>query len=367
MDMLDSDGQRSIPALSPLAVGTICGLLSAIGYTATNACLKQVAADEVNAFWVSAVKAGPTLLFFVPVAFFQALAAKRGGPRVIPEPRVFWLLLGCAIVGQVGGNVGFQYGLQYVGLGISVAICLGAIQIFGAILGRIFLTEPITPRALGAIALLLAALAALSVGAKIPDRAHTAWQIALGILSLCVSGFSYAVIGVAIRYGVTGRTTIAFTLSVIGLVGVTSLTGLTWLQIGCDKMAATTERQWLIMLAAGVLNALSFLALTKAYQATTVTYVAIMNACQTAMAGIVGVFFFKEPWTYSLTIGLILTALGVLLMALKRKTHTQAGEIAQAGAPAGDVNLEALSAAPLVSETSANALPAAPDGPLTPR
>lgn len=315
MDEPDSEAKRVKISLSPLAVGTVCGLLSAVGYTITNACLKQVADDQLNAFWVSAVKALPTVLICAPWAIYQS----RCGLRVFPQsPRVFWLLFASAFVGQIGGNVGFQFGLQYVGIGISVAVCLGAIQIFGAILGRIFLLEPVTIRAVGAIALLLGALAALSTGAKIEAKPHTTWEIVLGITSLCVSGFAYAVIGVAIRYGVTGRTTIAFTLSIIGAVGVCCLGAIAFFQIGAAGMAATTQPQWASMLLAGLFNALSFLALTKAYQATTVTYVAIMNACQTALAAFVGAAFFGEKWTNSLTVGLILTALGVTMMALKR-------------------------------------------------
>jgi DME family drug/metabolite transporter len=317
MDKLDTEAKPAPQGLSPVAVGTICGLLAAIGYTATNTCLKQLADSNLNAFWISAVKAFPTLLICAPWALFQS----RIGLRVMPEVRVFWLLLLCAIVGQIGGNVGFQVGLEYVGLGISVAICLGTIQIFGAILGRIFLTEAITIRAIGAMVLLFGALGSLSMGAKMSVKPHTPWEIAIGIASLCASGFAYAVIGVAIRYGVTGRTTIAYTLSIIGCVGVVCLGSIAWWNIGLSGMAATTVDQWSAMLVAGLLNALSFLALTKAYQATTVTYVAIMNACQTAMAALIGVLLFQEQWSASLVVGLILTAAGVLMMALKRGTR----------------------------------------------
>lgn len=342
MNHLDSDPKPSPPLLSPLAIGTICGLLSAVGYTITNACLKQVANQDLNAFWVSAIKAFPTVLLCAPWALFQS----RVGIRVLPEPRVFWLLFCAAFVGQIGGNVGFQYGLQFVGMAISVAICLGTIQIFGALLGRIFLQEAVTPRVIGAIALLLCALVALTIGAESKEKRKsqssvttssgaqtdaqaettlatrkkppTPLQIALGIASLCVSGFAYAVVGVAIRYGVTGRTTIAFTLTVNCAVGVLCLGAIAFCQIGVGGITATTPQQWTAMLLAGFVNALSFLALTKAYQATTVTYVAIMNACQTAMAALVGAVLFGEKWTTSLTVGLVLTALGVTLMALKR-------------------------------------------------
>jgi drug/metabolite transporter, DME family len=343
MDKPDSDAKSTRTALSPLAVGTICGLLSAVGYTITNACLKQVADQSLNAFWVSSIKAFPTVLICAPWAFWQSQTAVR----VVPAPRVFWLLFGAALIGQIGGNVGFQFGLQYVGMAISVAICLGTIQIFGAILGRIFLLEPITIRAVAAIVLLLGALAALTLGAESTKekadqppatqsassnvaaikKPPTSLDVAAGVLSLCVSGFSYAVVGVAIRYGVTGRTTIAFTLSVNGGVGFLCLGAIAFCQIGPSGIAGTTAQQWSAMLLAGFVNALSFLALTKAYQATTVTYVAIMNACQTAMAALVGALVFGEPWTASLSVGLILTAMGVTLMAFRRRQRPVLEEV----------------------------------------
>ena len=79
-------------------------------------------------------------------------------------------------------------------------------------------------------------------------KPHTPLEIALGVASLCVSGFSYAVVGVAIRYGVSGRTTIAFTLSVNGGVGVLCLGAIAFTQIGVNGVAATTSQQWGVML-----------------------------------------------------------------------------------------------------------------------
>ena len=77
---------------------------------------------------------------------------------------------------------------------------------------------------------------------------------------------------------------------------------------------------------AGIINAISFLALTKAYQATTVTYVAIMNACQTAMAALVGALLFGEKWTTSLTIGLVLTARWAFYSRLSKRGKRLAPE-----------------------------------------
>ena len=70
---------------------------------------------------------------------------------------------------------------------------------------------------------------------------------------------------------------------------------------------------------AGVSNAVAFWALTKALQLTGVVYVNALNASQTAMAALAGVFFFQEAITLPLMAGVALTAVGLLLMKRRRK------------------------------------------------
>ena len=84
--------------------------------------------------------------------------------------------------------------------------------------------------------------------------------------------------------------------------------------LGWRGILATTAWDWGIMLAAGVLNAVAFFALSKALRLVTVVHVNLVNASQVAMAAVAGVAFFDEAWTAALSIGVGLTVLGLLVM-----------------------------------------------------
>jgi drug/metabolite transporter (DMT)-like permease len=136
-----------------LVWGTILGVVSAVGYTATNIFLRSVA--HCDPMWVSFVKAGPTALFLAPWIVLQ-------GGRGFPKGASLALLILTALLGQLGGNVLFQWSLGVLGISLTVPICMGCIILAGAILGRAVLNEPITPRMLLSMGVLIAAIWLLS-------------------------------------------------------------------------------------------------------------------------------------------------------------------------------------------------------------
>ena len=305
------------------AIGVLCGLASAVGYTLTNICLRSV--THCDPIWVSCVKAWPTVVLVGP--WLIVLVAR--GERVLPAPRVTFVLILAGLCGQLGGNIIFQASLGIVGIAITAPVTLGAIIVGGAILGRIFLHEPITPRAAVSSLILIAAIAVLSLGAgevhrsidahSGSDAGHSAFLVALGVGGACVSGLAYAVLGVVIRYGVTGRAALSVTLFSTAMVGILSLGALSTWRIGFDGMRQTTQADFALMLLAGVFNAAAFLALTKALQLTTVVVVNSLNATQAAMAAVVGMVFFDEAITQWLLVGTTLTIVGLVLMKGRRR------------------------------------------------
>mgnify|MGYP006961788628 CR=1 FL=1 len=100
--------------------GTLCGLFSAVGYTAANACLRAV--SDCDPIWVSAMKAIPTLVMVGPWIAVQACR----GRKILPEPHVLWLLAIGALIGQLIGNVVFQWSLGVIGLALAVPLTLVA-------------------------------------------------------------------------------------------------------------------------------------------------------------------------------------------------------------------------------------------------
>jgi drug/metabolite transporter (DMT)-like permease len=312
-------------APSPHVVfGTLCGLFSAVGYTAANACLRSV--SDCDPIWVSAVKAVPTLLLVGPWIAVQACR----GRKILPERHVLVLLSIGALIGQVIGNVVFQWSLGVIGLALAVPLTLGTIILGGALLGRTLLHEPLTLRMLASVLTLIAAITVLSLGAgeayqsvaggSEVERADW-WLIALGVAAAMLSGIAYSILGVVIRYGVKGRASLAITLFTVSLLGVISLGGWSHWRIGWHGMWDTAPDDFVMMVWAGVFNAVAFLALTKALQLANLVYVNALNATQATMAAIAGVLLFHEALSGELAVGVVLTIAGLLMMKQGRRTE----------------------------------------------
>ncbi len=245
----------------PLVFGSICGLLSAVGYTAANVCLRAV--SHCDPVWVSTVKAAPTVILFSP----WLVLLWRRGERIIPARRVLGILLIASLVCQLFGNVAFQWSLGIVGIALTVPLTLGTMIIAGAIMGRIYLHESVTARMAISLMVLIAAICVLSLGAGeasssiLPTaESFSIWLVIAGVAVACLSGISYALLGVVIRYGVTGRVSVASTLVTVTLTGLVSLGALSLWRTGLQGMLDTNSRDFAVMAAAGVFNAVAFLA-----------------------------------------------------------------------------------------------------------
>jgi len=294
--------------------GCVCAFTAAIGYTAANICLRAV--THLDPFWVSAVKSFPTVALAAP----YLLATAVSGERVLPTKRIFGMIVLAGLFGQLGGNVCFQWSLGVIGMALAVPMTLGSLLIGGAVLGRMFLHEPVSLRMTASMAVLVFSICVLSFGAAdasmaVRDGSGLSSQIVLlGVGAAVLCGFSYAVLGVVIRHGVTGRASISTTLFTIGMIGMTVLGGLCYQRLGWEGMLATSETDFAIMLLAGIFNAGAFLALTKSLQLIGVTYVNSLNGCQTALAALGGVLIFGEPLSGTLWLGTALTVVGLLMM-----------------------------------------------------
>lgn len=295
---------------------TILGLVSAVGYTAANIGLRTV--SDCDPVWVSCVKSLPTLIFVAPFFWWQLRKQKVQ----FVSRRFVVVLVVTSILGQLGGNAVFQWSLGVIGIALSVPLTLGALIVSGAIMGRYFLGEPVTSRTLVAIVLLTLSVFVLSLGA---ESAHASvvgslvsdvswWHIGLGVGGALFAGTSYAVLGVVLRYGMSNGTSVSFALFVVSVVGVISLGGVSLNRFGVDVLHQYSLEQYGVMLAAGVFNALAFLALTKAFQLAPMVYINAINGSQAAMAAVAGVIIFRESPTSALWIGVVLTIFGVAIL-----------------------------------------------------
>jgi DME family drug/metabolite transporter len=319
--------QPTAPPRRALLVGTICGLIAAVGYTATNACLRQVALEDP--LWVCCLRALPTVLLFGPVVLWRMLR----GEQAFPSRKVIGIIVLGAVFSQLIGNGLFQWSLQVVGLAMAVPLCLGTLIVGSAVLGRAWLKEPITPRTATSLMLLVGAIVVLSLGANAAHRAvseslgvasaegHSAWQIAAGVAAACGSGVFFSMLGVTIRYSVTNQAAPTTMMFIVGLVGTVGLGIMTFGRLGIAGVADTTAADLAAMLGAGVLNALSFIFMTKALQLTNLAYAYALNATQATMGALAGVLIFHEATTPWLGFGIALTIAGLQHMS-RRAGHS---------------------------------------------
>ncbi len=306
-------------------IGALLGCVSAVGYTAANGFLKASAEAALDPIWVSTIKTLPTILGAFP---WLAWSWWRG-QRLFPPWRVVFELLIAGLFGQLAGNVLFQWSLGALGLAITVPLCFGAIICSSVLLGRIWLHESVTPRTLGSVGLIVAAIWILSLSARdvhgLPSspQATPTYLVVLSIGAACVSGSAYGVLGMVIRRAAMEGASVAATTFLVAGVGTVSLSLLSFQQHGFGHLQQTTVEQWGVMVAAGVCNFIAFVALTRALQVTSLIFVNAINATQVALASVLGVVLFGEPVSVGLILGATLTACGLLIMP--RKTARSAG------------------------------------------
>lgn len=309
-----------------MAFCVFCGILSAFLYAVTNICLRQV--THVDAVWVSTVKAMPTCVLVMPWVGWLFLSSQR----VFSSAREIGLLIVTSLCVQLFGNVGFQWSLSVLGLVIAVPMVLGTMLVGGAIVGKVLLKEPVGQQKTLAIIILIIATFALTYSAQTAGSADlaatesstgdpNAGMVLLAVLVNFASGIAYAFLGAMIRRAMQFGMPASSTLFVLSGVGTIFLSTWTLTRIGWSGMLATPSTDMIPMLIAGIFNALAFFAMAKSLQKISVLYVQMLSASQAAMAAAAGWLMFQEPVTTSAILGLVLTAVGLVVAGRRRKAR----------------------------------------------
>ena len=298
-------------------LATACGLLAAVGYTSANVFLRSL--THLDPSWVTCVKAIPTVIAFGPLVIRRLIRQERLFESSADLRRTVLV----AIISQITGNIFFQWSLGVVGLAISVPLTLGALIASGALLGRWLLNDAITVRMAIASCILIFAFCILSVGAPAANAAIATidaqaslppiW-ITMGVAAACISGISYTLLNISIRFSSNRGTPQSSLLFTVGVVGVFFLGIITFARHGLSPLQETSSADWMRLFGAGICNVAAFWALTKALHLASVVFVNALNASQTAMAAVAGVIIFNEPLTAAMIAGTALTAVGLLLM-----------------------------------------------------
>jgi drug/metabolite transporter, DME family len=289
-------------------------LVSALGYTAANICLRRLAVD-CDAAWVTCVKASVAVLLVGPWLLYRTMG---GRTALLPlKALAFLILLG--LIGQFGGNLNLQFAFATLGLTITIPTVFGFVLVASAVLGRLVLGERVSGRSAGAIGLLIAAMVLLGLGAgaanqSVGDESRAMvgpiW-VALGIGAACLSGLCYAVLSTGIRRVVSPAVPPAWVVFVTTLVGLVTMGPISVYRLGVPKLLDTRPDDLGFMLAAGVFNLVAYLALARGLQLTSLIRVNVINASQVAMCGVAGLLLFGEPPSWFLVLGVGMTIFGM--------------------------------------------------------
>lgn len=296
--------------------GTAWGILSAVTYAITNILLRRLAIDS-DPIWITCIKALPTFVLACLLLGYQGWQQSV----TLPSCKAVAAIVAAAVFVQIGGNLFLQWSLGVIGLALTVPISFGTLISGSAILGRLWLGEPITPRALLAMSLLMASVVILTLGAEenrtfLPQESSLASGsalVVLGIAAACVSGVAYALVAVVIRTA-TRQLSVAMTLFLISATGLVTLGGASLARLGVDGLLATPSRSFAYMVLAGTFNAIGFFALGKSLRLISVVHANVLNASQAAIAVVAGILLFDEPSSWSLALGVALTLAGLVVV-----------------------------------------------------
>ncbi len=285
-----------------------------LGYSAANACMKQLSTMPCVSTWAICNKELITVVAVGPWLLWQAWRRRSG----FPTGRPLAILVAVGLATELIGNIGVQWGYEIVGLAVMVPAYTG----FHSrchdgprrqLAGRAGLrAEPGGSRIADSGRCLAGGCFRASRPALSRQTARQApWLIVTAIAVAAAAGIVFSLLGIAIRHCVTGATSHIAVVVIITVTGVLTLGPLSFASAGAAKLMATPWEQYALMFAAGICNLIAFLALVRGLHLTTVLHVNMINAGQVAMAAMVGVFFFGENCNHRLVLGVGLMIVGI--------------------------------------------------------
>lgn len=299
-----------------LVAGAAFGLIAAAFYTASNIALRQ--SVGLDPFLVTAIKAYPMVMMLAPYVLWMWVSRQTIAVSGKMLPR----FIAASFLAHFVGNACFQFALTAIGLAASVPITLGVIIVGGAIFARIILSEPVRPRTMVSMVVIILAVAVLSMpGASQSPVAPVSSLAWVGAFWAIAAGLCYSLFGVITRQTLNGGLSAPLTMLISGSVGVTTLTPFVLIRLGASEISEVSVEQWWVMFAAGFFNFAAFVALTISLKALPVVAVNLLNASQVAMAAIAAVVVFSEAITPSLVAGIVLTFIGLLVLANRNGTR----------------------------------------------
>ncbi|MFW6169191.1 MAG: EamA family transporter [Planctomycetota bacterium] len=300
-------------------LGTLCCLLSAVGYTCANICRRQLAGMEADTAWVIWLQETTAVVLLGPWFLWRI----SHGHGLTCGRRSLLILILAALAVQLVGNLGIQWSFGIVGLVVSLPMVFSAMLIGGTVLGVAVFAESLRARSLVATALVIVSIGLLSWGGAKESQPLTASVglliSLLAIAAAAVGGITFATLGAALRHAAHAGVPVPITVIVVTGTGTISLGLLCLIRLGPAEMLRPESSVWTWGVAAGLCNVAAFAFITKGMKLTTLVHANVLNASQVAMGALAGVIVFRESWNPWLLAGIVLTITGIMLFGQPRK------------------------------------------------
>ncbi|MGM0487119.1 MAG: hypothetical protein ACQESR_10205 [Planctomycetota bacterium] len=299
-------------------LGTLCCLLSAVGYTCANICRRQLAGMGADTAWVVCLQETTAVMLLGPWFLWRI---SRGSSLTCSRRSLLILIL-AALAVQLLGNLGIQWSFGIVGLVVSLPMVFSAMLIGGTVIGVVVFSESLHPRSMVAVGIVIVSIGLLSWGGAEESQPLTA-SVGLPITLLAIAaagvgGITFATLGAALRHAAHARIPVPLTVIIVTGTGTVSLGLLCLVRMGPSEMLATESTVWMWGGAAGLCNVAAFAFITKGMKLTTLVHANVLNASQVAMGALAGIIVFQESWNPWLLAGIMLTITGIMLFGQPR-------------------------------------------------
>lgn len=293
----------------------LLGILA--GYTIVNLVLRGIS-GRVPASMVAMWRLFPLCLYATAMLLRsserQTLASLRLSAR--EWAKVFLGLVLGGVSSYVVGNTLFQVAIAQTGVGVAVPAAQGGVIWAGLLAGALWFREkPSQARIAGAV-IMVVGIAVLSWRPGASGASALSTGLVYAVLAGCAWSLSGVMLRFAYKHGLTPHAgqVISTWAAFIILWYTTASTQ------GSVLATSTTPPAVLLqMLLVGVVNAATLTFTALALRRTEVAVVNMFSAGSLALSTLGGVWFYGEPWSGMIALGLVLTLGGLVVANAAKK------------------------------------------------
>lgn len=297
-----------------LGTGERWALVAAAAYTAVNVTLRSAAPHIDGALG--------SLIRLLPVAAVAWAFVLRDGARDFRPSRPGFigrrLIAGLVLGGTASfvlGNILYFQALNEGGLGVTVGGLQSGSVLGGFWMGLLFLHERPRSTQVAGLLLVIAGLGAIGL-AQTSGSLHERWW--LGLIFALAAGTTYAFANATARAVQRRRPLVWVTLAASSLGGLVPLALIVATRAASGEVIPVDARSAVVVLGAGVANAVALGSLAMAVRSAPVATVSTISSASIVFSFLASVFVFGESGSPTMVVGIVAVTAGIIVAQLRR-------------------------------------------------